>query len=288
MNKLPHPVVDDVVVLENLANNERVGSFPHLQAWVAAITAGYDQYRVVQGNALQVLNVPLPDNIKQYLKGHYGSPPQDLAYIERIRQAHRQRVCPMCGSMHSGTLDHILPKDEYTAFAVFSLNLVPACDCNNKRGETTTGQLAGARVLHPYFDECLAERLITARFDDLGLVPRVTLQLLVGNTHPHYQAIAFHVAEIVSKTAILGYLSDNWTNLCQMPEQVIRALAQVPQTRDDLREILVRELDLLDSHRKGKNNWESVFVSGLLDEDVLQWLFERLTAPGRLPDGPLV
>ena len=288
MNKLPRPEVDDAVVLQNLADNEYVGSYPHLQAWVAAIAAGYNQYRAVRGSAVQVLDVHLPNDIRTYLKGHYGSPPKDLAHIERIRQEHRQRVCPMCGSMHSGTLDHILPKDEYSAFAIFSLNLVPACDCNNKRGEATQGQLAGARVLHPYFDECLSERLIAARFDDLGLIPRVNLRLLVDCAHPHYRAISFHVAEIVSKTAILGYWSDSWTNLCQMPEQVIRALGDVPQTEEELREILIRERDMLDRHRKGKNNWESAFVSGLLDEDVLQWLFARLAAPGRLPDGPLV
>lgn len=288
MNKLPQPLVNDALALENLSNNERVESFPHLRGSVEAITTGYAQYLAVQGDALQVQNVPLSDDVKKFLKGHYGSPPADLGYIGDIRRNNRQRVCPMCGSMHRNSLDHILPKNDFTAFAVFSLNLVPACSCNVKRGTTTIGLVPGARVLHPYFDECLADRLISSQFDDLGLIPHISLRLLVDNTHPNYQAVVFHVAEIVSKSDILEYLMDSWTNLCQMPEQVIRALAEIPDTPRQLQAILMRELEMLDGHRKGKNNWDSVFVHGLLADEVLEWLFARLTAPGRGPEDPLI
>jgi hypothetical protein len=288
MNKLPHPVVDDRGVLESLADNEAVGSHPHLLEWVEAIAAGYDHYRASAGNALQIANVPLTDQVKGYLKGHYSSPPKGLEHISLIRRQHRHRLCPMCGSMHSGTLDHVLPKEDYSEFAIFSLNLVPACDCNIKRGRTTTGRVPGARVLHPYFDECLSERLISAHFEDLGPVPRVSLRILVDNTHQHYQAISFHVAEIVGNTGVLEYLSDSWTSLCEMPEQVVRALGEIPATLEDLQAALGRELEMLDGHHKGRNNWNSVFVHGLMDNEVLNWLFARLTAPGREPRDPLL
>lgn len=288
MNKLPCPPFDDTAALQALAHNSDVGSYPRLQPWVAAIVAGYAQYSAVRGNALQIVKVPLEPEINVYLRGHYGSPPKDIAYITGIRKMHRQRVCPMCGSMHSGTLDHVLPQEDYTAFAVFSLNLVPACDCNNKRGRTTTGKEPGARVLHPYFDECLSERLISGLFEDLGLIPRITLKILVDTGAPHYEAVKFHVAEIVGGTAILEYLSDNWTNLCEMPEQVIRGLGEIPASVAALQATLTRELEMLDKHHKGKNNWNSVFVQGLLEDDVLRWLFDRLTAPGRASKDPLL
>jgi len=287
MNKLPQPDIDDRAALENLANNPRARSFPHLQAVVPGIIAGYEQYRAVQGNALEIINVALSAEIKGYLKGHYKSPPTNLAYITRLRNEAEQQVCPMCGSMHRGTLDHLLPKEAYTAFAVFSLNLIPACKCNTKRGEVTTGPAAGERILHPYFDDCLADRLVAARFDDLGRVPRVSLQLLVQTTHPLYPAIAFHVARIVSNTAILKYLSDRWGHLYQKPKRIIRALASVPESESRLREVLEEELELTDETHGGKNNWDSVFVRGLLDADVSPWLFDRLIDRGRILDGPL-
>ncbi|WP_321947881.1 HNH endonuclease [Paraburkholderia sp. J10-1] len=288
MNKLPRPAFDDAAALRELADNDGVGSYPHLKPWVPAIVAGYGQYKAVAGNALEVVEVPLDPEIETFLKGHYGSPPKVIAHITGIRKKHRQRVCPMCGSMHSGTLDHVLPKDDYAAFAVFSLNLVPACECNNKRGKTTVGAAPGARVLHPYFDDCLSERLIAGRFEDLGLIPRITLRILLDDADPHYEAVKFHVAEIVGSTAILEYLSDNWTNLCELPEQVVRGLGEIPASVEGLQATLSRELELLDMHHKGKNNWNSVFVRGLLDPDVTQWLFDRLTAVDRPADGSLV
>lgn len=288
MNKLPRPFCNDVAALQELANNEGVGSYPDLQPWVPAIVAGYEQYQAVGGNALQIVEVALAREVERLLKGHYAAPPKDIAYITSLRRTHRQRVCPMCGSMHSGTLDHVLPKEDYAAFAVYSLNLVPACDCNNKRGRATTGPTPGARVLHPYFDDCLSERLIAGRFEDLGLIPRITLRILMDSADPNYEAVKFHLAEIVSCTAVLEYLSDNWTNLCEMPAQVVRSLGEIPASVKALRLMLSRELQMLDMHHKGKNNWNSVFVAGLLELDVLQWLYDRLCAPGRGANDPLL
>ncbi|MCG5078680.1 hypothetical protein [Paraburkholderia tagetis] len=288
MNRLHPPEIDDNEALTKLANNKRVRSFPHLLAELAPIIAGYEQYRAVLGDAHQIANVPLSDEVRGYLKGHYSSPPADLSYIRNLRLDAEQRVCPMCGSMHRGTLDHLMPKEAYTAFAVFSLNLVPACKCNTLRGEVIVGPSAGQRILHPYFDECLSERLIAARFDDLGAIPRISIQLLTPLAHPQHRAIEFHVREIVSNTAILKHLSDRWTHLCDRPQRIVRALAEIPQSEQALREILEKERELTDETRGGKNNWDSVFVTGLLDADVLHWLYLQLSRPGRGPDAPLV
>ncbi|VWD52326.1 hypothetical protein [Burkholderia contaminans] len=288
MNKLPQPQIDDAGALQRLSNNARVKSFPHLQAIAPQITAGYVQYRAALGDAHKIANIELPAEVKGYLKAHYASPPGDLSYITALRQDDEDRICPMCGSMHRGTLDHVLPKEVYTAFAVFSFNLVPACKCNINRGQRTVGIGPAERILHPYFDDCLGDRLIAARFEDLGRVPRVSLKIMMDRAHPQYGAVGFHVQEIVSKTAILKYLVHRWEHLCQKPERVIRALTEPPQSEDDLQRVLLKDLELTDEIHDGKNNWDSVFVCGLLDNDVMQWLFVRLTAPNRPAGGSLV
>jgi len=66
---------------------------------------------------------------------------------------------------------------------------------------------------------------------------------------------------------------------------------QPPQfwtSRIRLRQSLEEELDMLDDQHRGKNTWNSTFVAGLLERDVLLWLFWQMYTPGRLPNGPLV
>ena len=47
-----------------------------------------------------------------------------------------KKTCQYCTINTANTLDHIIPKEEYSEFAVNPLNLVPACsECNGYKGE---------------------------------------------------------------------------------------------------------------------------------------------------------
>ncbi|MDP1685380.1 hypothetical protein [Hydrogenophaga sp.] len=288
MNKLPTPNVNDFGAFTSLSNNPKLASFPQLQSLVGTVQASYAQYMAVNGDPALVLNPPISAAEAKLLKAHYKDPPGDLAHIKEIRDSAEHLVCPMCGSMHCGTLDHYLPKNGYPVFSVFSKNLVPACKCNSKRKETLLGANPGERVLHPYFDYCLGERLVSARFEDLGEVPRVSLVQIAPNTHSHHAAIDFHVQTIVQRSAICKYIADRWSSLYRKPSLVVRAFEKNVQTQVAVRSLLEKELASLDDLHKSKNNWNSVFVSGLLDPTVLAWLAVRLSMPGRIPDSPLV
>ncbi|RMT18818.1 putative phage-related protein [Pseudomonas amygdali pv. mori] len=287
MNKIQRPNIDDAFALTNLAANHRVSSYPHLQTSVAMLHHAYAQYEAAQGNAFAVLPVPMNLQAAAYLKAHFKSPPQDLQHIKTLRQAEEHRTCPMCGSLHRGTLDHLLPQSDHSAFVVFSLNLVPACKCNSIRQNLLIGPNPGERILHPYFDHCLRERLVRADFQDLGLVPKISLQLCVDGAHPEFAAVRFHVRSIVQRTAVLGQLNTNWANLCRKPSLVIRALNVNPTSHAALQDVLQNEIETLDDAHDSKNNWYSMFVAGLLEPPVLAWLFQQLNTPGRLPNGPL-
>ncbi len=287
MNKVPLPQYDDSTAFDNLSNNKRLGSYPQLQPLVGTVKASYAQYLAVNGEPTLVHNPQIGVAEAKFLRGHYSSPPADLGHITKMRESTEHLVCPMCGSMHSGTLDHYLPKNGYPIFSVLSKNLVPACKCNSKRSETLLGTNPGERILHPYFDNCLAERLIRANFEDLGEVPRVSLALMIPNSHPDYMAISFHVREIVEKSAIRKYLADKWSLLFIKPSLVVRAFAENFATLNQVQSILEKERDALDATHYGKNNWNSIFVSGLLDAPVLTWLTQILSAPGRVPDSSL-
>jgi hypothetical protein len=196
----------------------------------------------------------------------------------------------MCGSLHSGTVDHLIPRTAFPEFTVLSLNLVPACVCNSKRGATSVGPNPGERILHPYFDDCLAERLLKARFTDLAAVPRTDLVLTsLAARRPDASAIRFHVANVVSRTGIFNYLADRWVALCSRPVTVFRFLEHPIGSRDELRILIRKEVSYLDAlHGDSKNNWNSIFTMGILDRHVVNWLWSRISVVGRDPHSPLV
>ncbi len=263
MNRLDPPdFFDDDAALEALSLNKRLKCYPELQTYVANIRAGYQQYIIANGNATAVNKVPLPETIEDNLKDLYASPPKDIAYIDQIRVESDVNCCPMCGSFHSGTLDHLLPKADYAAFAIFGRNLVPACKCNSKRTALLVGPRLGERILHPYFDDILQERLFVARFDDLGPVPRIALRLILDDRDPNITAVRFHMANVVERTSILRHIRTNWTNLLRRPSLTAAELRNAPASRQQLIDILSYEVDRQDDTHGSKNNWQSVFVSG--------------------------
>ncbi|WP_421729455.1 hypothetical protein [Brevundimonas sp.] len=286
MNRLPCPVFDDAAALAVLSENRRLASFPSLRDHLATMQTAYAQYVAVNGDVTRVDGVVLPANVEGYLKQHYVRPPQALAFIDPVRLEGDLNSCPMCGSFAGGSLDHMMPQGPYPAFSIYSRNLVPACKCNSRRGTRTRGPAPGQRILHPYFDEVLGRRLLTAKFEDLGIAPKVSLEILLPIAHPDYPAVAFHVETIVKPTQIRSYLTREWAKLMERPGRITTALRLNPQSRHALVKILRDERERADD--AGRNNWESVFYSGLLRPFVTDWLFHRFCRPGRLPNAPLI
>lgn len=287
MNKITRPYINDALALTELAENKKASSYPQLRAIVDIVHLAYAQYEAVGGNAFAVASVTLSAQAKDYLKGHYKSPVKGLSHIEALRLSQEHLTCPMCGSTHRGTLDHLLPQASHATFAIFSLNLVPACKCNSNRGDRLLGENPGERILHPYFDGCLSMRLIRAKFEDLGPVPRISVNLCIPATHPDYAAVSFHMRTVVKSMPIVGYLNKKWANLYRKPSLAVRALATNPRSITALKTLLLTELLQLDDEHGGKNNWNSMFVAGLLDRPVLTWLFQSLNEPGRKPNARL-
>lgn len=289
MNKIDRPTAfDDEAALIALSENESLASFNHLQPHVVAIRLGYQSYIAANGDASIIAPTVLPAAIETYLRAHYTSPPKDLPHIATLRADNAGRTCPMCGSEKCGTLDHIFPKAEFASFAIFSANLVPTCDCNMRRENAVTGQAAGQRILHPYFDAILSQRLVSAHYDDLGALPKISIKVVLAPTDPLYDAVCFHTDAVVRRTHIEKWIATRWASLIRKPASRIRALQSIPVDRGELVRILQSEQAFVDEDKGSKNCWESMFVSGLLDDHVVDWLYTELSRPGRAPDAPLL
>jgi len=80
-----------------------------------------------------------------------GSPGRDI--YDAIMAAPHDGRCPYCGQRVVSTLDHVLPKSLYPAYAVAPVNLVPSCsDCNKLKLDDDPATAVEV-YLHPYFDD---------------------------------------------------------------------------------------------------------------------------------------
>lgn len=288
MRKLPFPTFDDIAGVDALVDNHRLGSYPGLQAFRQALKAGYVQYDSVSGNAQAVVHVPIPDPLDKWLRKHYKDLPISHRPIDDIREDNLALPCSMCGSLHAHTLDHVLPKEDHPAFAVFSKNLVPACDCNLKRGQNYKGNAVGARILHPYYDACMDERLYAAKFSGMDATVIVDLEILVALTHPDRPAIEYHLDNVIKRTGALNWLRNQWVKFVRAPRKIVGSLDFIPANQAELIAAICEHRAARDYAQGSLNNWESMFAQGLLDPAVIAWLFPRLSAAGRDVGDPVI
>ncbi len=265
---LPQPNIDDLNVLSTLANTPGVASYPILQTRVRRISGRYRKYLDVQGDAWLLPRLrrrDLPDDLREALQIHYERPPTLIRYISRMRKEASPDICSMCGAPKSGTLDHVFPKKKYPEFSFFSKNLVPACDCNTKRGDRLKGLRRGQRVLHPYFDAALERRLIRASMSpgtDGYKKPVISLMICVRSTNRLYPAIKYHLENIIERTDVLPYLSRYWKKILRHPEDHLRLPARSFK-KSQFDNAVRQELQRLDRRRATQNNWDSMLFAGL-------------------------
>lgn len=276
MNFVPAPNVDDYSVIFNLCRNHKLKYFPELSNMQASLISAYTLYRAQNGNVDAIPPAGLEEIQSDALHYYYNSPSKEVSFINTIRDDNAHKVCAMCGSFGSETLDHVLPQAEYPEFSVLSSNLVPACPCNSKRSNTAKGAVPGERVLHPYFDRCLSNRLVVMQIDGAPEeVVLISLKMVMPSVAPYELAVKFHIENVVLKTAVINHLETKWTHLGRSPDLIIPTLTNNIISVRSLKRLVIKELRRLDTLHGSKNNWDSIFVAGLLDGEILKWVAAR-------------
>lgn len=259
MNSIPQPIHNDQNTLNDLGQSNYRNYLNELnfvlQAYRAYINANGSGLAL---NPLNHLNV----NFTNSFRGLYTSKRQCMAYVKALRKS-ELLCCPMCGSLGVGSLDHLLPKDIFAEFAIFSRNLVPCCcDCNNKKGITYSNIQTNARVLHPYFDAFLSQRLIYTEINaNNGDFQRPLLSVVeVNPNHQNAVHIRFHMNEIVLKTDILNRQIGYWKKIHDRPSIYFN---NTPRTINDLNTDLNSLIARYDNEHDSRNNWKSMLFHGL-------------------------
>ena len=275
---------DDAGNLDELSLNERLGSYPMLARQVDALKMRYREYAAGRGDPWEVAApLPLPPALVEALKGHYANPPRCLGFLETLRTAGSPDVCAMCGSLKAGTLDHVFPKDVYPEFAIFAPNLVPACDCNSKRGTRYRGLERGERTLHPYFDDVLARRLVYVGFSGNLNSPLATIKAIeLGLAAEELSALRFHIESVLERSSLLTWASEKWAAFCRDPEALLLDLPAGAVTVEDVRRSVERRLNGADREHRTPNNWYSMVFYGVLhSEDAVAYVRDSVDATRR-------
>lgn len=274
MKSLIPPPINDIRITSVLSDNTRLSrtSFPHLKNELCAVTNGYKDYENQKGNALSVANVGISEELSEGLKKNYKNPPTEISFVKSIRRS-SPSVCPMCGSLKTSTLDHLFPKDDYPCFAIFSKNLVPACDCNSKRGITLLD--GDKRILHPYYDLFLNDRLLSCRIIPDNEFPLVRIELHYEQPdHAEFESIRFHAEKIVLPSGLINWLESEWDTTTLAPFSKIQTLPigrpiDIEECKNCLEDALMRH----DVGFGTPNNWFSIFTHGVLhSEGVIEFL----------------
>ena len=265
MKKIDPPLNDDNTELEKLANNTRLGSYPELRDNVAVIEQQYQFYITHSGDPWIITTCGLSVELTNSLKTHYEKPPKDaLKFLDVYRRVLSPNFCPMCGGFGMGTLDHYLPKDDFSEFAIFSMNLVPACSCNSLRKTTVKGTASPQRVIHPYFDTFLGQRLFQAVFNGDYETPSISVDIVDLN-HPDVEILKFHLTEVILKNHIIDWFEKSWGDLCRRPNDLLEIV--LPEENVDgmqLKNCIGRYLKAKDKEYGTPNNWWSIFYYGLI------------------------
>lgn len=261
MKKLPLPTVNDEATWRGLASNRRVAGHGALAAATSDVLGRYATYHNARGDLTTFSAAPWARPLKPRLAALYTNPPVSLDFLSKTRRSGSAAVCPMCGSSHTWSLDHILSKAEYPEFYIYSRNLVPACPCNSLRSENYRGTGPGQRILHPYYDRILTRRLVRARIEPP--FPRPNIRILVCmRKGPLAAAVRFHVENTLARMNVVEYWSELWVGLLRRPRGILQ-LSPTRVTPSRVKNAVLFTRDAADAESGTPNNWRSMFYTGV-------------------------
>ncbi|MGY6707079.1 MAG: hypothetical protein ACXIVF_02030 [Rhizobiaceae bacterium] len=289
MKKFDHRSKGQYRALAAVAANGRAKSSPAVRTRMPFFATAYREYLRNRGNPWRMNGHVCDPEFRGAMAGLFGSKIQAVSYIPALRRASRGRCCSLCGSLNNNQVDHYLPQHHYPEFSVFLPNLFPVCSCNQAKGNKTVGPAYGERFLHPTFDRKIGERALYVRIRCHDDAPTYTVIMRKPKRVRDAAAFDFHTRTLISQTALADYVKDGFERFCRRPGSVVRLLKRAnPDSKEHLIRLLRDEIDEICWQHRTKNNWESVMLQALIERRTVEWLWKRLSAPGRKAGDPLV
>jgi len=264
MKRLSPHEFDDAAALHELVNSSDAFLSRFMRHGSQPILALYKQYENFVGNPAEVKSqLKLLELFSHLMINAYLSPPKPFQPLKNsVQETLSPNVCPMCGSLKTGTGDHYFPKDDYPEFAIYSKNLVPACDCNSQRGSTLLGSGEHEWIIHPFYEDALRQRIVSIRFDFTDQGTALAIEKLYPPDLPKAR-VDFHVKSIHSKTTMLDWARAEWAAHLVNP---LDGLTWYPASAVSLGDVTKRVSEVMRGSEKKlgtPNNWVSAFYHGI-------------------------
>lgn len=261
MRKLDRPAVNDDELLATLSRSKGKNAVA-VSVRQADVLKRYTTYRDCHGDPWHVGVDTSYGHVRTSLHGLFKKPPKALGFIASLRHS-LEGACPICGREGLGTLDHYLPKDDYSEYSVFSLNLIPACNrCNNAKNNLVKGDSIWERPVHPYFDDFASRRLMTIRAEPDWSAPRLT-PIPYDVEGDERTVVQWHIENVIRPSGLDAYLTNLWGRLINKPQTYLGNHG----TRQAVREALGRLVDIEVQTVCSYNGWRSCFYHGLMMDD---------------------
>lgn len=254
MLSIPAPAYKDAEKLKKIC------SAPPFEGLESDWSAAYSAYVHHKGDPWTISQAAFAKPIKDKLRDLYGSR-KSSGELKRLRRD-KHSCCPMCGSGATGTLDHYLPKEEFSEFSIFTKNLVPACGvCNSgSKGRTYKGQFSGQRFIHPYFDTIAKNPIWLVNVGPPYVAPTFVPVPVAGLSTQEKCLVSFHLDKLLG-WQFQNQIQTRWANL----PNGLRALKDTngPISPSETA-ILLNKLYQLEVEVSGTNGWFSALYRGIL------------------------
>ena len=141
INYSVYDFIDDEEVLQTIINNKHKPGKQFLKSCEAFIREDYNKYKNNTNNLSDIIpDTRITSESKDILIKTYEDNPKALRLMKKkIKEGLPDILkakCPYCMISAHNTFDHYLDKANYPEYALFSLNLVPACsECNSYKNK---------------------------------------------------------------------------------------------------------------------------------------------------------
>jgi hypothetical protein len=246
-----------------------------LQKTLPDVLNAYSHYDSNYGNSYFIK--PLPNLLKterHALKLLYTTETNEYEFIKKLRESGKNKSCPVCGSLAGATIDHYLPRGIYPEYSVYTWNLIPACfDCNTHHNDTYAGAGVNDRMIHPYYDGFVVQRLLSVEITppywaaELAFVP-------INVTGAARDICLWHIENVINKTSAVERITAMWGNITR-DKLTARSFFGKHDKLRNLKKAVKAKLKDQDLLLGAQNNWESALFHGLSsDDDVLRWILD--------------
>ncbi|RBA36419.1 MULTISPECIES: hypothetical protein [Acinetobacter] len=270
--------VDDFLNLNGI--NKPPDSYKHLKVVYDnkdILKSSYINY-IFFAKKYRVVDIPRNSIVKKIGKHsfveHYNNPKGFSSFIDKFRGDNRSGFCYMCGALSAGTLDHLLPKDEYPEFSFFSKNLIPSCDCNQKKKENISSGL------NPHFYEECDEELYYLDISLNGVINNqisydFEIKVKKDFNSNFYGLIEYHLNNHILKFSdIDNYMRNRCASMLNNPIDALSIRKKI--SKNQLREKIEDFYCAAKHEAKSSNRWDVIFYKSLLKRSVFLFIFGEI------------